>query len=159
MSLHLSYRLLTKSKHLPPIKQIKDAMKFPMLQQTVIIAKVPANEHFYLRVRLKSIVTLSSGFRGADPPPLRDSTPCRPKGSPLCTILRYPFLVTDPENFLKTPLAPIYTDFEGERAKKNAIFWSTFSKKCLKTPFLTFFSEICLRRRKYFCHIRVFIGI
>ena len=24
--------------------------------------------------------------------PLRNSTPCRPKGSPLCTILRYPCL-------------------------------------------------------------------
>ena len=35
----------------------------------------------------------SSGFRGgADASlPLRDSTPCRAKGSSLCTILKYPF--------------------------------------------------------------------
>ena len=33
---------------------------------------------------------------GAMPPFLRASTPCRPKRSYLCTILRYPFLVTDP---------------------------------------------------------------
>ena len=31
---------------------------------------------------------------------------------------------------------------------KNAIFWSTFSKKGLKTPFLACFSKFCLRRRK-----------
>ena len=41
--------------------------------------------------------------------------------------------------------------FEGEHApKKNAIFWSEFSKKCLKTPFSDcFFSKFCLRRRKF----------
>ena len=49
--------------------------------------------------------------------------------APLCTILRYLFLVTDPKTFRK---APVYTNFVGERAK-NAIFWSKFSKKCLKT--------------------------
>ena len=48
------------------------------------------------------------------------------------------------------PSAPIYTNFEGERApKKNAIFLSKFFKKCPKTAFLTVFSEICLRRRKF----------
>ena len=36
-------------------------------------------------------------------PFLRDSTSCRPKGLPLCTILRYPYLVTDPINFLQAP--------------------------------------------------------
>ena len=52
--------------------------------------------------------------------PLKDSTPCRPKGSPLCTILRYPYFVTDPKNFVKAPLAPIYTYFKGgARAKKK----------------------------------------
>ena len=80
------------------------------------------------------------GGRGRTSPYLRDSTPCRPKGSlPLCTILRYPYLVTDPKKFLKAPWAPIYTNLRGERApKKNAIFWSKFSKKCLKTPFVQF---------------------
>ena len=55
---------------------------------------------------------------------LRNSTHCRPKGSPLCTILRYPFLVTDPKIFLKTPSVPRYTNFpEVARGEKNAIFW------------------------------------
>ena len=42
------------------------------------------------------------------------------------------------------------TNFKGERARKNAIFWSTFFKKRLKTPFLACFFVICLRRRKFF---------
>ena len=51
-------------------------------------------------------------------------------------------------------MAPIYTNFEGERApKKNAIFLSKFFKKCPKTAFLTVFLKICLRRRK-FCQNR-----
>ena len=40
-------------------------------------------------------------------------------------------LLTDFKIVLKAPLAPIYTNLEGERAQKNAIFWSKFSKKCL----------------------------
>ena len=84
---------------------------------------------------------ISGGFRGgADAPPLRDSTPCRPKGSPLWYSLRNPFLADRPSNFLKAPLAPMYTNFEeGARAEKNAIFWSKLSKKCLKRLFWTFF--------------------
>ena len=35
--------------------------------------------------------------------------------------------------FLKAPLVPTYTNFEGRARTKNAIFWSKFSKKCLKT--------------------------
>ena len=55
------------------------------------------------------------------------------KGSPLCTILRYPFLVTDPKVFLKAPLAPIYTNIEGgARAEKNAVFQPVYSKLCLR---------------------------
>ena len=80
--------------------------------------------------------------------PLKNSTTCRPKGSPLCTILRYPFLVTDPKNFLKAPLAPLFTNFEwGARAKKTG-FWSKFSKNCLKTPFLACFFKILPAKQK-----------
>ena len=39
------------------------------------------------------------GGQWADIPSLRDLTPRRPKGSHLCTILRYPFLGTDPKVF------------------------------------------------------------
>ena len=55
----------------------------------------------------------------------RDSTPCRPTGSPLCTIFRSVLV------------------FREKRAKKNAIFWSKFSKKCLKTSFLAFKKIAC----------------
>ena len=45
--------------------------------------------------------------------------------------------------FLKAPLAPIYTNLEGGAlARKNATFWSKFSKKCLKMPFLDSFFKI-----------------
>ena len=83
--------------------------------------------HFLLGSRVSSPVS-TSRFRGAvgrtpppPPPTLRNSIPCRPKGSPLCTILRHPFLVTDAKIFLKAPLAPIYIlILRGDRAKKNS---------------------------------------
>ena len=48
----------------------------------------------------------------------RDSSPCLPKGFPLYTLLRYSYLVADPLAF-----GAKKTNFEGERAPKNAIFW------------------------------------
>ena len=84
------------------------------------------------------------------PAPLRDSTPCRPKGTPLWYFLRNPFLVTDPKIFLKAPSAPIYSIFEGgARAEKTRFFCQHFSKSAQKRLFLTVFSKICLRRRKF----------
>ena len=87
------------------------------------------------------IISIRGGFRGGGgdwgnaPSPLyKDSTPCRSKGFPFCTILRYPFLVTDHQIFLKAPLAPIYTNFEGGARAEKLDFWTKFSKKCLKTP-------------------------
>ena len=82
------------------------------------------------------MVKIRGGFKGGGGRTLllRDSTPCRPRGSTLSYFLRHPFLVTDTKIFLKAPLAPMYTNFEKERApKKNAIFLSKFSKKCPKT--------------------------
>ena len=69
---------------------------------------------------------------------LRNSTPCRPKGSPLHYFVISIFF---DGNFSKAPLTPIYTDFwggggRGDRAEKNAIFWSKLFKNCLKMPFL-----------------------
>ena len=55
--------------------------------------------------------------------------------SPFCTILRYPILVTDHKFFLKTLLAPIYTNFKGGAQ----VFGQNFCKKWLKTPFLKIF--------------------
>ena len=92
--------------------------------------------------------------------PLQEFEPLPTQRAPLCTTLRHPFLVTDPKNFFKALLAPIYTNFKGRGGgrRKNAIFWSKFSKKCIKTPFWPVFSKNCLRRRE-FCQIRVFIVI
>ena len=83
------------------------------------------------------------------PPPSGIRPPADPKGPPFDTFSEIHFWPTDPKIFLKAPSAPIYTNFEGERAPKSAIFLSTFFKKCPKTAFLTVFSEICLRRRKF----------
>ena len=69
---------------------------------------------------------------------------------PFDTFSEIHFWPTDPKIFLKAPLAPIYTNFEGERApKKNAIFLSKFFKKCPKRLFWLFFQKNCLRRRKF----------
>ena len=66
------------------------------------------------------------------------SNTCRPKGSAVCTILRYPFWVTDPKIFLKAPSGPIYTNFEYitrfffvkifQKVPKNAFFGLFFFK-------------------------------
>ena len=77
---------------------------------------------------------------------LRDSTPCRPKGSPLWYYYEIHFWPTDPKIFLRAPLAQIYTNFEGERAPKTR---RKFFKNCPKTVFLNCFSKFCLRRRKF----------
>ena len=56
------------------------------------------------------------GFRGGgggDAFLLQGFDPCRPKGSPLHTILRCSFLVTDTKNFPKAASVPIYTNFVG----------------------------------------------
>ena len=79
---------------------------------------------------------------------------------PLCTNLRYPFLVTDPKNFLWAPLAAIYANFEGgARAKKNAIFLVNIFQKMPKNTVFSLFSKICLWRRNFVQTMRVFIGI
>ena len=87
---------------------------------------------------------IRGGFRGGGrfPPPLRDSTPCRPKGSPFDTFSEIHFWPTDPKFFLKAPSAPIYTNFEGERAPKKTLFFCQhFSKSAQKRLFLTVFSK------------------
>ena len=91
------------------------------------------------------------GFRGgADaPPPSGIRPPADPKGTPFDTFSEIHFWRTDPKIFLKAPSAPIYTNFEGERAPKKRNFLPKFFKKCPKTAFLTVFSKICLRRRKF----------
>ena len=65
---------------------------------------------------IHNLVSISSGFRGADP-----SLPIQ--RAPLCTFLKYPYLVTDPKIVLKAPLVPIYSNFKGgARAKRTQFF-------------------------------------
>ena len=62
----------------------------------------------------------------------RDSTPCRPKGSPFCTILRYQyhFKADWPLRliFLKAPQSPIYTNWGRARAENTQLFGRNFPK-------------------------------
>ena len=94
---------------------------------------------------------IRGGFRGkrTPPPPLPqgfDPLPTQRVPPPFDTFSEIHFWPTDPKIFLKAPLAPIYTNFEGERAsKKTRFFLSKLFKKCPKTAFLTVFSKICLR--------------
>ena len=67
-------------------------------------------------------------------------TPANPKGPPFDTFSEIYFWPTDPKIFLKAPLAPIYTNFEGERApEKKRDFLSKFFKKCPKKGFFDCF--------------------
>ena len=79
--------------------------------------------------------------------------PADPKGTPFDTFSEIHFWRTDPKIFLKAPSAPIYTNFEGERAPKKRNFFAKIFQKVPKNGFLTVFSKICLRRRK-FCQNR-----
>ena len=81
-------------------------------------------------------------------PLLRDSTPFRPYRP--CTILRYPFLVTDPKIFLKAPSVPIYTNFEGGlHAEKTQFFGKIFQKVPKNAYFGLFFFKILPVAQKY----------
>ena len=64
------------------------------------------------------------GFRGGGrpPPPPGIQPPTDPKGPSFDTFAEIHFWLTDPKIFLKAPLAPIYTNFEGERAPKKRLF-------------------------------------
>ena len=82
-----------------------------------------------------------AGGGGVDAPPSSGfRPPADPKGLPFDTFSEIHFWPTDPKIFLKAPLAPIYTNFEGERApKKNAFFCQIFSKIAQKRLFLLCF--------------------
>ena len=77
---------------------------FPLLFQSVqkLLNKLPtlhpANKKESRPPRTVSPTSIFKEGRGGRTPysTLRDSTFCRPKGSPLCTNLRYPFLADAP---------------------------------------------------------------
>ena len=69
------------------------------------------------------------GGGGGRPLPSGIRPPADPRGPPLYYFEKS-ILVTDPKIFLKAPLAPIYTNFEGSgaRAKKRQFFRQNFPK-------------------------------
>ena len=74
--------------------------------------------------------------------------PADPKGPPLYyfEISIFGWLIL---KFSEGATAPICTNFEGNRASKNAIFRSKFSKKCLKTLIWACFSRILPAAQKF----------
>ena len=85
-----------------------------------------------------------SPHQGFDaPPPLRDSTPCRPKGS-LFVLFWDIYIWWRTKNFLKAPSAPINSNIEGggARAKKMRFFVKIFQKVAKNSFFGLFFSNL-----------------
>ena len=93
------------------------------------------------------------GGLGVRLPPSVIRPPADPKGHPFDTFSEIHFWPTDPKIFLKAPWAPIYTNFEGERAPKKRDFFVKIFQKLPQNGFSDCFSKICLRRRK-FCQSR-----
>ena len=82
------------------------------------------------KLHRKIVPAVRGGFRGGrGTPPSQGFDPCRPKGSPLCTILKYPILVTDPKIFLREPSILI---LKGECAPKKRNFLVKFFQKVPK---------------------------
>ena len=73
------------------------------------------------------------GF-GRPPPPSGIRPPADPKGSPFDTFSEIRFFA-DPKIFVKAPLAPISTNFEGERAPKKRNFFVKIFQKVPKNGF------------------------
>ena len=78
----------------------------------------------------------AGGGGGRTPLPSGIRPPADPKGPPFDTFSEIHFWPIDAKLFLKAPLAPIYTNFEGERApKKTRFFCQNFSKSAQKRLF------------------------
>ena len=94
-------------------------------QSKYILAPKTSLENFYSQSAKNRYTGAELGGRGG--------------GFPLCTILRYPVLATDPKNFLKAPLARIYSEGGGGvlRAPKKRYFLAEVFQKVPKmfSPF------------------------
>ena len=82
---------------------------------------------------------LGGGAGVADAPSSGIRPPADPKGPPFDTFSEIHFWPTDPKIFLKAPLAPIYTNFEGERAPKKTRFFVKIFQKVPKNGFFDYF--------------------
>ena len=82
------------------------------------------------------------GRAGRTPPPSGIRPPADPKDLPFDTFSEIHFWPTDPKIFLKAPLAPIYTNFERERApKKKRNFFVKIFQKVPKNGFFWLFFQ------------------
>ena len=91
----------------------------------------PPHQNYHLPVPSSRF----GGKGGANAFSLRDSTPADPKGPPFVLFWDIHVWLTDLKIFLLALLAPIYTNFEGERAPKNAIFSRHFPISAVKRFF------------------------
>ena len=83
------------------------------------------------------------GGGGGGRPPSGIRPPADPKGPPFDTFSEIHFWQIDPKIFLKAPLAPIYTNFEGERAPKKTLFFVKIFQKVPKNGFFdSFFKNL-----------------
>ena len=98
--------------------------------------KLVTNNQIYLKTAADLGGAGGGGGGGADASP-QEFAPLPTQRVPHLYYIH--FWPTDLKNVPKAPLAPTYTNFEGGARQKNAIFWSTFSKRCIKTPFLACF--------------------
>ena len=77
----------------------------------------------------------AGGGGGGDAPHSGIRPPGDPKVPHFDTFSETHFWPTDPKIFLKAPWAPVYTNFEGERAPKKNDFCQNFSKSVQKRLF------------------------
>ena len=110
--------------------------------------------YIFLRISVKKLVQgriygWGEGDDGADAF-FPFSSGIRPPADPSYYYFEISLSGDGPQNFLEGAFGANILILRGERAPKNSIFWSKFSKKCLKTPFLaSFFSKSGLRRRQF----------
>ena len=83
------------------------------------------------------------GTRRGRMPPSWIRPPHLPKSSPMVLFYDIHCRPKNTKIFLTAPLAPIYTFLRGAR-RKNAIFWSHFSRSAQKRLFLSVFSTTSL---------------
>ena len=98
----------------------------------------------FVDMKIGDIAENRGGFRGGGaggrtPPPSGIRPPADPKGPPFDTFSEIHFWPTDPKIFLKAPSAPIYTNFEGERAPKKRDFFVKIFQKLPKNGFFDCF--------------------
>ena len=103
-------------------------------------------KYYMLKVQSHMELLCTTGAdkgRGEDAPSLSGiRPPCRPKGSPSCTFLRNRFFVTNAKLFLNSPLAPIYTKFDGGADTKKRNFLVRIFQKVRKNAFFACFFKI-----------------